>query len=114
MSTKKTTKKAVKKAAKKAAKKATKKAAKKATARKVTFSFYSPLSGSVELAGEFNKWNPAKTALTKNDDGVWSTVVDLKPGAYQYKFVFDGSWECDPQAQQVEAEHGMNNIIEVK
>lgn len=105
-------KKVVKKAVKKVAKKS---AAKKATSRQVKFSYYSPLSGSVEIAGSFNDWVPSELPMSKSKDGLWSAKLKLAPGQYEYKFVFDGSsWECDPDSPTVESEHGHNNVLEVK
>ncbi len=73
---------------KKSAPKATKKELKE-----VVFNVYSPDSKSVEVAGEFNDWKPAK--MKKGEQGVWSLKKSLAAGTYQYKFVFDGSWEID-------------------
>ena len=73
-----------------------KKSAPKATKsvlQEVVFNVYSPDSKSVEVAGEFNNWAPAK--MKKDEQGVWSFKKKLASGTYQYKFVFDGSWEID-------------------
>lgn len=84
--------------AKKAPVKATpvKKTAETKTALKaqdVMFNVYSPESKSVAVAGEFNGWKPTK--MKKGNDGVWTVKITVVPGAYQYKFVFDGNWEVD-------------------
>ncbi|MCK9181555.1 MAG: glycogen-binding domain-containing protein [Fibrobacteraceae bacterium] len=68
------------------------KSAKKASLD-VVFNVYSPDSTSVEVAGEFNSWTPEK--MKKGNDGVWTLKKALAAGSYQYKFVFDGSWEID-------------------
>lgn len=115
-----TKKAAVKKASTKstAKKVSTKKSAKKAAStitRQVRFSYYSPLSGHVELAGTFNNWIPSETPMSKSKDGFWTAELTLEPGQYEYKFVFDGSsWECDPDSPMVEGSHGHNNILEVQ
>lgn len=83
---------AAKTVAKTTVKKATPKASKKAL-EEVVFNVYSPDSKSVEVAGEFNNWTPAK--MKKGEQGVWSVKLKLAAGTYQYKFVFDGSWEID-------------------
>ncbi len=83
---------ATKAAPKAAAKKAAPKAA-KVELSEVTFSVFSPESKTVEVAGEFNNWTPAK--MKKGKEGVWSLKEKLAAGTYQYKFVFDGSWEID-------------------
>ncbi len=83
---------AAKTVAKTTVKKAAPKAPKKAL-EEVVFNVYSPDSKSVEVAGEFNNWTPAK--MKKGEQGVWSVKLKLAAGTYQYKFVFDGSWEID-------------------
>ena len=83
---------AAKTVAKTTVKKAAPKASKKAL-EEVVFNVYSPDSKSVEVAGEFNNWTPAK--MKKGEQGVWSAKLKLAAGTYQYKFVFDGSWEID-------------------
>lgn len=70
-----------------------KKAEVKSVKKDVEFSVYSPESKSVELAGSFNGWKPAK--MKRSKDGIWTVKVSLASGSYQYKFVFDGSWEVD-------------------
>jgi len=62
-------------------------------AQDVMFNVYSPESKSVAVAGEFNGWKPTK--MKKGNDGVWNVKITIAPGAYQYKFVFDGNWEVD-------------------
>jgi 1,4-alpha-glucan branching enzyme len=97
--TKKVAEKAAPKAApvkKTVAKTTVKKVSPKATKKElkeVVFNVYSPDSKSVEVAGEFNNWTPAK--MKKGEQGVWSIKQKLAAGTYQYKFVFDGSWEID-------------------
>ena len=83
---------AAKTVAKTTVKKAAPQASKKAL-EEVVFNVYSPDSKSVEVAGEFNNWTPAK--MKKGEQGVWSVKLKLAAGTYQYKFVFDGSWEID-------------------
>jgi hypothetical protein len=31
-------------------------------------------------------------------DGLWSTVVPLRPGIYSYRFIVDGKWCDDPRS----------------
>ena len=69
------------------------KKASKVELTEVVFSVYSPDSQKVEVAGEFNNWTPA--AMTKGEQGVWTLKTSLAAGSYQYKFVFDRSWEID-------------------
>jgi hypothetical protein len=74
----------------------------------------------VYLAGTFNNWNPSDAQyLMKDDDGdgVWSITVKLAPGAYQYKYVIDGTkWVQDPYGpdEAPDGFGGRNSKFEVK
>lgn len=58
-----------------------------------------PDAQGVDLAGSFNNWDPAALAMKRNADGQWSAELELLPGHYEYKFVVDGIWCCDPCSQ---------------
>ena len=52
---------------------------------------------NVSLAGEFNSWNPAKDFLKYDEKrGLWSVVLPLDAGRYEYKFLVDGVWMEGP------------------
>ena len=111
--------KAEKPAEKKAApakKTAAPKAEKAAAAKSVEFSCYSPASGIVELAGDFNGWVPSKNPMKKDAKGNWSVKVKLQPGRYFYKFVYDGvAWEIDQNAPAMaDMEGHLNSVIDVE
>jgi len=82
----------------------------------VTFAFLEPHAQRVSLSGEFNGWAAEGTPLSRQDDGLWSTRLALAPGRYQYKFVVDGQWLTDPNAQEnIHNEYGtLNSIVEVQ
>jgi len=67
----------------------------------VTFTFEAPYAQHVHLAGDFNDW-----AVDGNEmelvDGVWTKVVQLRPGRYRYRYVVDGRWQNDPLNTVVE------------
>ena len=63
--------------------------------KKITFEYYAPSAGKVQLAGDFNGWKPAKTPLKKEKDGKWKVTLSLKTGHYQYRFWVDGDWQND-------------------
>ncbi|HUK84068.1 MAG TPA: glycogen-binding domain-containing protein [Verrucomicrobiae bacterium] len=84
-----------------------------ATASQVTFTYADPSAKEVFLAGQFNNWSPTATALRKDDAGVWSVAITLKPGRYQYKFVVDGDWRVDP-ANPNSTDDGSGNINSLK
>ena len=51
---------------------------------------------NVGVAGNFNDWDPATKPMTdKDNSGVYSCTLLLKPGTYEYKFVIDGVWCVD-------------------
>lgn len=67
------------------------------TSKQVEFSCNAPKATSVFVAGSFNDWRPDVTALhLDKSDGQWSGTLALPPGRYEYKFVIDGQWCCDP------------------
>jgi len=68
-----------------------------AAATEVTFQLAAPGAGGVEVAGTFNGWSP--TPMDKGEGDLWSLVLDLDPGEYQYKFIIDGTWREDPAAE---------------
>ena len=83
----------------------------------VRFSIYAPGARNVQLAGDFNNWNASEGVMQDADgQGVWSKVVSLEPGTYQYRFRVDGQWGEDPNnPNKVERSFGgMNSIIEYK
>jgi len=59
-----------------------------------------PDAKQVFLVGDFNQWQPGSRRMSKYRDGTFRAKVALKPGKYQYKFVADGIWVNDPDAQE--------------
>jgi 1,4-alpha-glucan branching enzyme len=90
----------------KATGKASKKAAPKGGAAKrkrkplssTVFSLHAPDVTEVYLSGDFNGWQPdaKEYRLRKFKGDVWKKSLKLKPGRYEYQFVVDGQWWCDP------------------
>ncbi len=52
-------------------------------------------AASVSVCGDFNSWTREASPLKKGPDGLFSTVLKIKPGIYQYKFFVDGAWQLD-------------------
>ena len=89
------------------------------------FNYYAPSARQITLAGNFNNWggtegggryDPAIDPMSDPDgDGVWTIVVPLPPGRYQYKFVLDGgvTWERDPNNPDTAFEGGIENSFVV-
>jgi 1,4-alpha-glucan branching enzyme len=58
-----------------------------------------PGARSVQVAGDFNQWNPALTPLVEASNGAWTVTISLEPGRYEYMFLVDGrEWIADPSA----------------
>lgn len=58
-----------------------------------------PDARSVDVAGDFNGWDPARTPLEQTANGAWAVTLPLQPGRYEYMFVVDGThWVGDPFA----------------
>lgn len=89
----------------------------------VLFRYYAPSARQVTLAGNFNNWggtqgggryDPDIDPMSDPDaDGVWSIIVPLPPGRYQYKYVIDGGvrWEKDPNNPDAGSEGGIENSL---
>jgi len=76
-----------------------------------------PRANSVQIAGDFNNWQPAETLMEKvGDTGVWQTRIEIPPGRYRYRLVVDGHWQQDPYNEQTEPNPfgDFNSIVEVK
>ena len=83
----------------------------------VAFVTLYPRAESVQIAGDFNNWQPSKTPLQKvGDSGVWQTQLKLPKGKYRYRLVVDGHWQQDPYNERTELNPfgGFNSVIEVK
>ena len=68
----------------------------------VIFTIEAPGANQVQLAGDFNGWNPDGSEMQLSD-GLWRKVVPLAPGRYRYRYVVDGHWRADPSNSEVEA-----------
>jgi hypothetical protein len=67
----------------------------------VQFRLGSADASRVSLVGDFTGWR-AQHELHELAPGVWSVVIPLAPGVYDYAFVIDGgAWRLDPLAPQV-------------
>jgi chromosome partitioning protein len=75
-----------------------------------------PRAKSVQIAGDFNNWQPHQTALKPTQDGKWELALALAPGKYRYRMVVDGQWQQDPYNEQTELNPfgEFNSILEVK
>ena len=102
---------------KKTTKKTTVRKTKKQTVPSTEFSLYAPDVKEVYLAGDFNDWQPDDKAyrLRKYKGDVWKKKVNLKAGRYEYQFVVDGQWWCDPanDSRVTNPYFTQNSVVEV-
>ncbi len=76
-----------------------------------------PRAQQVQIAGDFNNWQPEKSPMQKvNDSGIWQTKMNLAAGRYRYRLVVDGQWQQDPYNETTEQNPfgGLNSVLEVK
>ncbi len=68
--------------------------------REVVVRFKDASAGDVRIAGDFNGWVPDRgvRSLIASDgqSRVWTKILTLEPGTYQYRYVVDGEWREDP------------------
>ena len=71
----------------------------------VTFLLVEPRAREVSIVGAFNDWTPERTRMVKGSGSVWTVVLPLQPGSYNYAFVVDGRvWVPDPAAPRASDE----------
>jgi len=83
----------------------------------VVFVTLYPRAKSVQIAGDFNNWQPATSPMERvGDSGVWQVKMKLPQGIYRYRLVVDGQWQQDPYNERTEMNpYGeYNSIVEVK
>jgi len=81
--------------------------------------FVQPVSSGrrIEIAGDFNRWNPSQTKMVINEAlGVFEKHIEMASGEYAYKLVIDGLWVLDPYnlEHQDNGLGGFNNMIRVR
>jgi len=53
-------------------------------------------ASKVVLVGEFNNWDAGSTLMKRRKDGSYSITLDLPVNReYQFKYLIDGHWEND-------------------
>ena len=82
---------------------------------RISFKLEAPGAQTVSLAGDFNNWNPKTHVMKKDKKGVWSKIILIAPGRYEYKFFVDGEWWNDPHNDQkvYNAFGSLNNVLSV-
>jgi len=81
------------------------------------FVLFVPKAKRVSIAGDFNNWSTGADPLFDREGrGMWSIVIPLKAGRYEYKFLIDGTrWVPDPgNPKKVKDGFGaFNSVVEV-
>ncbi len=83
----------------------------------VVFVTLYPRATSVQVAGDFNNWQPESSPMERvGDSGVWQTEMKLPEGKYRYRLVVDGQWQQDPynEATELNPFGDFNSVLEVK
>lgn len=82
----------------------------------VMFTTLYPRASTVQIAGDFNNWQPENTPLQKvGENGVWQIKLPMTKGKYRYRLVVDGQWQQDPYNEFMELNpYGeYNSVLEV-
>jgi len=80
----------------------------------VQFRWHHGAQREVYVVGSFSNWQ-TKIRLTREEDGLFGTVVQIVPGIHQYKFIVDGEWRCaQDQPRCLDSVGNENNCIEVE
>jgi 1,4-alpha-glucan branching enzyme len=67
----------------------------------VTFTFERDDAREVYLCGDFNHWSRKSLPMIRRDGrGVWEKRLALPPGRYEFKYIVDGVWTLDPNADE--------------
>lgn len=78
----------------------------------VHFEFVHPTAQCVCIAGTFNEWHCSTAPMIALGEGRWAKELLLPPGTYEYRFIVDGEWVGDPQANETVANpFGSHNTI---
>jgi chromosome partitioning protein len=89
-------------------------------AREVVVRYRDAAANDVRIAGDFNGWVPDKgvRSLIESDGEtrVWTKILRLPPGTYQYRYVVDGEWRDDPENPEREssAVGSRNSVLRVR
>jgi chromosome partitioning protein len=88
--------------------------------REVVVRFRDPEASDVRIAGDFNGWVPDKGVRSliesEGPTRIWTKILQLPPGTYEYRYVVDGEWRQDPENPQAVASSlgGQNSVLVVR
>ena len=81
---------------------------------KVQFVLDAKRATSVAIVGDFNGWDGRATPLGRDSTtGVWSALVDVRPGRHLYAFLVDGkTLTLDPNAPRAkDSDYGTEQSV---
>jgi chromosome partitioning protein len=87
--------------------------------REIVVRFRDENANDVRIAGDFNGWVPDKGVRSliesEGQTRVWTKILRLTPGTYQYRYVVDGEWRADPENPEAvsSAVGGRNSVLVV-
>jgi len=81
--------------------------------KRILFSLLARRAKDVQLVGDFTGWEarPIIMDRMKPRSRTFGAAVDLPPGTYQYRFIVDGEWVEDPNADSVPNDFGTSNSV---
>jgi|SRR5206468_4783828 len=88
--------------------------------REVVVRFRDTRATDVRIAGDFNGWVPDKGVRSlieaEGETRIWTKILHLAPGRYQYRYVVDGEWREDPDNPDGVASQvgGRNSVLVVR
>jgi chromosome partitioning protein len=88
--------------------------------REVVVRFRDQRASDVRIAGDFNGWVPDKGVRSlieaEGETRIWTKILHLAPGRYQYRYVVDGEWREDPENPEGVASQvgGRNSVLVVR
>jgi len=84
----------------------------------VRFVYFAAKADKVNIVGDFNNWSTSADPMyDREEEGLWSIVLPLSPGRYEYKFLVDGEkWTPDPRnPNRIKDGFGAyNSLVEVR
>ena len=73
--------------------------------RTVHFSYTDPTARKVSVAGTFNNWTSEAGEMVPTEKGHWDRDLTMALGLHEYRFVVDGHWILDPNAEHAVQNH---------
>ncbi len=84
----------------------------------LVFTYHDDRARKVELAGEFDGWDPRLAVFDEVSRGVWRIALDApSPGHYRYKLLVDGErWIEDPAngAKEPDPYGGFDSVLRIE